>query len=80
MILIGIIATVCAVFVSGGAGAFTAKLRRGLESGDATDAELAGYRRNLALLGYFNAVLVIVAGSNASSLFLLGGGQLGLYV
>ena len=67
MILIGIIATICACFVSGGAGAFAANLRRGLESGDANDAELAGYRRNLALLGYVNAVLVIVAVSTMAA-------------
>jgi uncharacterized membrane protein len=61
MILIGLIASVAAFFVSGGAGAFTAKLRRGLESGDVSEEQLAGYRRSLSILGYVNAVLVIVA-------------------
>ncbi len=67
MILIGIVATVCAFFVSGGAGAFTAKLRRGLESGGATESELASYRRGLALLGYINAALVVIAVSTMAA-------------
>lgn len=67
MILVGIVATVCAFFVSGGAGAFTAKLRRGLDSDESNDSQLAGYRRNLALLGYINAVLVVVAVSTMAA-------------
>ncbi|MBT4124813.1 MAG: hypothetical protein HOJ22_03600 [Chloroflexi bacterium] len=67
MILIGIIATVIAFFVSGGAGAFTAKLRRGLESGDASEEQLASYRRGLSMLGYLNAALVIVAVATMAS-------------
>ena len=47
MILVGLIASVAAFLVSGMAGAFTARLRRGLESGDATDEQLANYRRGL---------------------------------
>ncbi len=48
MILVGLIASVAAFLVSGMAGAFTARLRRGLESGDATDEQLANYRRGLS--------------------------------
>jgi uncharacterized membrane protein len=61
MILIGLIASVAAFVVSGMAGAFTARLRRGLESGNATDEQLANYRRGLSTLGYVNAVLVVIA-------------------
>ena len=61
MILIGLIASVAAFAVSGSAGAFTARLRRGLESGEASPEQLAKYRRRLSMLGYVNAALVIVA-------------------
>jgi uncharacterized membrane protein len=61
MILIGLIASVAAFLVSGGAGAFTARLRRGLESGAATEEQLDEYRRGLSILGYLNAVLVVIA-------------------
>jgi hypothetical protein len=61
MILIGFVTSVTAFFISGAAGAFTAKLRRGLESGDASESELAMYRSKLALLGYINAILVVIA-------------------
>ena len=61
MILIGLIASVAAFVVSGMAGAFTARLRRNLASGEATDEQLAKYRRGLSMLGYVNAVLVVVA-------------------
>jgi uncharacterized membrane protein len=67
MILIGIIATVAAFLVSGGAGAFTAKLRRGLESGEASEEQLASYRRGLSILGYLNAALVIFAVASMAS-------------
>ena len=67
MILIGLIASVAAFLISGGAGAFTAKLRRGLESGDASEAELASYRRGLSILGYINAVLVVIAVSTMAT-------------
>jgi uncharacterized membrane protein len=68
MILVGLIASVAAFVVSGWAGAFTTRLRRGLESGEASDDQLAKYRRGLSLLGYLNAVLVIVAvGTMASA-------------
>ncbi len=67
MILIGLVAAVAAFFVSGWAGAFTAKLRRGLDSEDATETELAGYRRGLATLGYINAALVVIAVSAMAS-------------
>jgi uncharacterized membrane protein len=67
MILIGIIATVAAFLVSGGAGAFTAKLRRGLESGEASEEQLASYRRGLSILGYLNAALVIIAVATMAS-------------
>ena len=63
MILVGLIAFV----VSGMAGGFTARLRRGLESGDASDDQLAKYRRGLSMLGYVNAALVIVAVGTMSS-------------
>jgi len=73
MILIGLIASLAAFFVSGGAGAFTAKLRRGLESGNASEEQLAGYRRSLTILGYVNAVLVIVAvGTMATARYAVG--------
>ena len=67
MILIGIMTSVTAFFVSGAAGAFTAKLRRGLESGDADEAELAIYRSKLTLLGYLNAILVVIAVSTMAA-------------
>jgi hypothetical protein len=67
MILIGLVTSVAAFFVSGGAGAYTAKLRRGLESGSATEPELAGYRRSLRILGYVNAVLVVIAVSTMAT-------------
>ena len=70
MILVGLIASVAAFLVSGMAGAFTARLRRGLESGDATDEQLANYRRGLSTLGYVNAVLVVIAvGTMATARF-----------
>ena len=61
MILIGLITSVAAFVVSGMAGAFTARLRRGLDSGEATEEQLASYRRELSILGYLNAVLVVIA-------------------
>jgi uncharacterized membrane protein len=67
MILIGIMTSMTAFFVSGAAGAFTAKLRRGLESGDADEDELAIYRSKLALLGYLNAILVVIAVSTMAT-------------
>ena len=67
MILIGIMTSVTAFFVSGAAGAFTAKLRRGLESGYADEAELAIYRSKLTLLGYLNAILVVIAVSTMAA-------------
>ena len=67
MILIGLIASVAAFVVSGMAGAFTARLRRDLASGEATDEQLANYRRGLSMLGYVNAVLVVVAVATMAS-------------
>jgi uncharacterized membrane protein len=68
MILVGLIASVAAFLVSGWAGAFTARLRRGLESGEASEEQLAKYRRGLSVLGYVNAVLVVFAvGTMASA-------------
>lgn len=67
MILIGIMTSVTAFFVSGAAGSFTAKLRRGLETGDSDEAELAIYRGKLALLGYLNAILVVIAVSTMAA-------------
>jgi flagellar biosynthesis component FlhA len=61
MILIGLVASVAAFVVSGWAGAFTARLRRGLELGEASEKQLANYRRGLSTLGYVNAVLVVIA-------------------
>jgi flagellar biosynthesis component FlhA len=67
MILIGLIASVAAFVVSGVAGAFTARLRRGLESGGATNEQLGSYRRGLSILGYVNAVLVVIAVATMAS-------------
>ena len=67
MILVGLIASVAAFLISGWAGAFTAKLRRGLESGDASDTELASFRKRLSMLGYANAVLVVIAVSTMAT-------------
>ncbi len=67
MILIGLVTSITAFFVSGAAGAFTAKLRRGLESGDVSESELALYRSKLALLGYLNAILVVIAVSTMAT-------------
>ena len=67
MILIGIMTSVTAFFVSGAAGAFNAKLRRGLESDYADEAELAIYRSKLTLLGYLNAILVVIAVSTMAA-------------
>ena len=77
MILIGILASLAAFFISGFAGMATAKLRRAFESIDASGAvspeserQLADFRRKLASLGYLNAVLVVVAvGSMALARF-----------
>ena len=67
MILVGLIASVSAFFVSGWAGAFAAKLRRGLESGDASEVQLASYRKVLSMLGYANAILVVIAVSTMAT-------------
>lgn len=67
MILAGLIASVAAFLISGWAGAFTAKLRRGLESGDASESQLASYRKRLSMLGYVNAVLVVIAVSTMAT-------------
>jgi hypothetical protein len=62
MILVGLIASVAAFLVSGMAGAFTARLRRGLESGDATGtSSLPITGVVFSTLGYVNAVLVVIA-------------------
>ncbi|MDA1278966.1 MAG: hypothetical protein O3B95_02855 [Chloroflexi bacterium] len=61
MILIGLLASLAAFFVSGFAGAATAKLRRGLEAGNADETQVALFRRRLSLLGYVNATLVVIA-------------------
>ncbi len=60
MILVDLIASVAAFLGSGMAGAFTARLRRRLESGDATDEQLANSRHGLSTLGYVNRVLVVI--------------------
>ena len=67
MILIGIMTSVTAFFVSGAAGVFTARLRRGIESGNSDEAELSMYRGKLTLLGYLNAILVVVAVSTMAA-------------
>jgi flagellar biosynthesis component FlhA len=67
MILIGLIASVAAFVVSGMAGAFTARLRRGLEFGEAIDEQLANYRRGLSMLSYVDAVLVVAAVATMAS-------------
>jgi putative copper export protein len=77
MILVGLLASLAAFFVSGFAGMATAKLRRFVESAGAdaganpgTERQLANFRRRLSLLGYLNAVLVVVAiGSMATARF-----------
>jgi len=61
MILAGLILSLAAFFISGGAGVFSAKLRRGLDAGDVSTDELDRYRRNLSLLSYLNAVIVTLA-------------------
>ena len=77
MILIGLLASLAAFFISGFAGMATAKLRRAFESvgpGGAmtpeSERELANFRRRLSALGYMNAVLVVIAvGSMAVARF-----------
>lgn len=77
MILIGLLASLAAFFISGFAGMATAKLRRAFESvgpGGAmtpeSERELANFRRRLSALGYLNAVLVVIAvGSMAVARF-----------
>ena len=77
MILIGLMVSLAAFFISGFAGMATAKLRRAFESADAgatttpeSERQLATFRRRLASLGYLNAVLVVVAvGSMAIARF-----------
>ena len=61
MILAGLVLSLAAFFISGGAGVFSAKLRRGLDAGDVSTDELDRYRRNLSLLSYLNAVIVTLA-------------------
>ena len=67
MILIGLVMSVTAFFISGAAGALTAKLRRGLDSGELDGQELAIIRGKLTLLGYLNAMLVIIAVSTMAA-------------
>jgi len=78
MILIGLLASLAAFFISGFAGMATAKLRRAFENSDATrgditpesEQRLSEYRRRLSSLGYLNAVLVVIAvGSMATARF-----------
>ena len=77
MILIGLLASLAAFFISGFAGMATAKLRRAFESVDPGDdisqeseQQLDSFRRRLSTLGYMNAVLVVVAvGSMAIARF-----------
>lgn len=77
MILVGLLASLAAFFISGFAGMATAKLRRAVESASATasaipgsERQLANFRRRLSLLGYLNAILVVVAvGSMAIARF-----------
>ena len=77
MILIGLLASLAAFFISGFAGMATAKLRRAFEAVDDSAAtspeseqQLAVFRRRLSSLGYLNAVLVVVAvGSMAIARF-----------
>ncbi|MGB1749288.1 MAG: hypothetical protein ACPHK0_05875 [Dehalococcoidia bacterium] len=61
MILTGLILSLAAFFISGGAGVFSAKLRRGLDAGNVSTDELDRYRRNLSRLSYLNAVIVTIA-------------------
>jgi putative copper export protein len=77
MILIGILASLAAFFISGFAGMATAKLRRAYESVAAgrgitpePEQELANFRRRLSSLGYLNGALVVLAvGSMAVARF-----------
>ncbi len=75
MILVGLLASLAAFFISGFAGMATAKLRRAVESASAsatpdTERQLANFRRRLSSLGYLNAILVVVAvGSMAIARF-----------
>lgn len=79
MILIGLLASLAAFFISGFAGMATAKLRRAFEFASdnpgaaatpESDQQVASFRRRLSLLGYLNAVLVVVAvGSMAIARF-----------
>lgn len=77
MILVGLLASLAAFFISGFAGMATAKLRRAVESASASasatpgsERQLANFRRRLSLLGYLNAILVVVAvGSMAIARF-----------
>ena len=79
MILIGLLASLAAFFISGFAGMATAKLRRAFEFASdnpgaaatpESEQQVASFRRRLSLLGYLNAVLVVVAvGSMAIARF-----------
>ena len=81
MILIGLLASLAAFFISGFVGMATAKLRRAFEFASdnpginlgatpESDQQVASFRRRLSLLGYLNAVLVVVAvGSMAIARF-----------
>ena len=77
MILVGLLASLAAFFVSGFAGVATAKLRRAYESAGPgaaatpeSEQQLARFRRRLSALGYLNALLIVIAvGSMAIARF-----------
>ena len=77
MILVGLLASLAAFFVSGFAGMATAKLRRaygsagpGAAATPESEQQLARFRRRLSMLGYFNALLIVIAvGSMAVARF-----------
>lgn len=70
MMLIGILTSIAAFFVSGFAGVVTARLRREIDGGTATESYVATVRQRLSMVGYLNAVLVVVAvGSMAIARF-----------
>ena len=77
MILVGLLAARAAFLVSGFAGMATAKLRRAYETAGPgaaatpeSEQQLARFRRRLSMLGYLNALLIVIAvGSMAVARF-----------
>jgi hypothetical protein len=61
MMLVGLMTSIAAFFISGFAGVVTARLRRAIDTGTISDLQLANIRQKLSILGYLNAVLVVIA-------------------